>query len=72
MPEDKTPPSTEPPAEPTPEQTEAAFWQKFEANLDTWFDKKVEKYRGTSPARMGRSTLPGMLADLVFGPPKDK
>lgn len=67
-----TDPPADPPKEPTPEEAENAFWDKFENRLDGWFDKKVEKYRSTSPTRMGRTTLPGILADIVFGPPKDK
>ena len=72
MPEVKgeTPPT--PPAEPTPEEVETAYWNKMTEHLDKWFDAKVEKYRSTSPTRMGRTTLPGILADIVFGPEKDK
>jgi hypothetical protein len=67
---DPTPPA-DPPKERTPEEVEAAYWEKLTGHLDSWFDAKVEKYRGTSPTRMGRTTLPGILADIVFGPPKD-
>lgn len=70
MPDDKTTPPANPPAEPTPEEAEEAYWKKFESRLDTWFDAKVEKYRGTSSSRTGRTTLPGILADLVFGQEK--
>lgn len=70
MAETKTNP--EPPDEPEgPDETEAKFWETFENHLDTWFDKKVEKYRSTSTARTGRTTLPEIMANLVFGPKKD-
>jgi len=70
MPEDPKTPA--PPSEPTPEQIEDKFWEKFEGHLDTWFDRKVEKYRTTSSSRTGRTTLPTIMADLIFGPPKEK
>jgi hypothetical protein len=66
MPETPPPPET-PPESQTPEQVEAAFWTKFESNLDTWFEKKIEKYRTTSPSRTGRTTLPSIIAGMVFG-----
>jgi hypothetical protein len=71
MPDSKDQTPTDPPKEPTTEEAEKAYWDKLTAHLDSWFDGKVEKYRTTSPTRMGRTTLPGILADLVFGPPKD-
>jgi hypothetical protein len=39
--------------------------------MDSWFDKKVEKYRGTSTTRTGRTTLPGIMANMIFGPDKE-
>lgn len=61
----------EEPKEPTPEEQEEAFWSKFETRLDGWFDKKVEKYRTNATTRgTGRSTLPGIMANLIFGPEK--
>lgn len=69
MPDPKTDPPT--PTEPTQDDQEEAFWTKFEGKMDSWFDKKVEKYRGTSTTRTGRTTLPGIMANMIFGPDKE-
>lgn len=63
----------DPPAEPTPEEAEKKYWDTFESRLDGWFDKKIDGYRkqGTSRTGAGRATLPKILADMIFGPPKD-
>lgn len=71
MPDNQDPKTQDPPKEPTPEEAEEAFWSKFDARLNNWFDNKVKEYRGTSAARTGRSTLPGIMADIVFGAKKD-
>ena len=65
---DPTPP--EPKPEPTAEEQEAAYWTRFEEKLDNWFDKRVEKMRATASSRTGRTNLPSILSDLVFGPIK--
>lgn len=62
--------------EPGPDDSEKAFWEKFTANLDAWWDNKMKTYRESKPAgtsRTGgkRATLPDVIADFVFGPPKD-
>lgn len=68
----------EPPAaEPTPEEAENAFWAKHEEKtlglLDKWFDKKREEFQGISTSRGdGRATLPGIIANIMFGPAKNK
>ena len=58
--------------DPNPEES---FWKKFDERIDAAIDRKVADYRkkaGTGTSRSGRTTLPGILADLVFGPaPKD-
>lgn len=69
------PAKTDPPADPGPEDQEKAYWDKFGAEFDNrlnaWFDKKREEFRGPSTSRSGgRTTLPGILADLIFGPEK--
>jgi hypothetical protein len=64
-------PKTPEPPEPTPEQAEAKYWETFESKLDGWFDRKIEKYRSTSTSRTGRTTLPAIFADMIFGPKKD-
>lgn len=70
---DPTPPTPpEPPKEPTAEELEAKFWTTFESKMDGWFDRKVEKYRGTATSRTGRTTLPEIMANMIFGPPKEK
>ena len=50
---------------------EESFWKKLDERIDEGIKRNVESYRknarsGTS--RTGRTTLPGILADLVFGP----
>jgi hypothetical protein len=72
VPEDPKNQSQDPPKEPTAEEQEEIFWTKFENRLDGWFDKKVTKYRETATSRTGRTTLPGIMANLIFGPEKDK
>lgn len=70
-------PNPEPPAEPTPEETEAAFWSKHKEStlgiLDEWFEKKKEELRSTGTSRgSGRATLPGIIADIMFGKASEK
>ena len=66
----------DPTPDPTPEQSEEAFWKKHEERtlgvLDAWFEKKREEFKGRNTGRTGRTTLPGMLADIMFGPAKEK
>lgn len=53
------------------ENPEESFWKKFDERIDAAIDRKVADYRkkaGTGTSRTGRTTLPGILADLVFGP----
>ncbi len=71
----ETDPKNSPPEgapEGAPEDAEKAYWAKFEGVMDTWFDKKVKTLRETSSSRQGRTTLPKVLADIVFGPEKVK
>ena len=71
MPDNPPEPTPAPPKpEPTAEEQEAAYWTRFEEKLDNWFDKRVEKMRATASSRTGRTNLPGILSDLVFGPVK--
>lgn len=73
---DNPTPNNQPPAEPTPEQAEAAFWAKHKEHttgvLDEWFEKKKTEFQSRGTGRTGRATLPGILADIMFGPAKDK
>lgn len=59
---------------------EDEFWGKFDAHLDGWLERKSkeateqrarENPQGTSRTGSKRVTLPGLIADIVFGPPKD-
>jgi hypothetical protein len=72
--QDPNPPPPEP--EKTPEQAEAEFWGKHKEHtlgvLDEWFEKKKTEFQGRSTGRTGRATLPGILADIMFGPAKEK
>lgn len=75
MPQDPTPtpePQSQDPTPVNPEDAEKAYWEKFEGKLDTWFDKKIEKYRTTGTARMGKTTLPEIVANFVFGKQEGK
>jgi hypothetical protein len=69
--------------QPTPEETEKAYWEKMRSNLDEWWSGTMKKYEderkttppksepGTSRTGGKRVTLPGLIADMVFGPEKD-
>lgn len=71
-----SPPASDPPPEPTPEQQTEKFWATSKPHLtsimDTWFDEKIKSLRQTSSSRTGRTTLPGILADIMFGADRDK
>lgn len=59
-----------------PSDEEKAYWEKFSGVLDSWWDNKIKTYReerptGTSRTGNKRVTLPGLIADIVFGPEKD-
>jgi hypothetical protein len=72
---------------PSPEDQEKAFWEKMTGTIDSWWDNKMKAYEnsranstsssstssdaGTSRTGGKRVTLPGLIADLVFGPQKD-
>jgi len=65
-------PQNPPQDPPKTDETAEAFWkthkEKTTAILDEWFDKKVEKYKGQGTSRTGgRATLPGIIADIMFG-----
>lgn len=49
------------------------FWARLDERVDAGIERALKKYRSQAPvgnSRTGRATLPGILADLVFGPPK--
>lgn len=74
MPE-ANPPTPDPTTstEPNPDDQEKAYWEKFEGKLDVWFDKKIEKYRTTGTTRTGgRTTLPEIFANMIFGKQEQK
>ena len=61
------------------DEHEKAFWDKLGTTIEQRVDAVVEKrLKGLRPAGdstgnqrgKGRTTLPGILADLVFGPEK--
>lgn len=59
-----------------PAKDEEAFWAKHKEHtvgiLDEWFEKKKDELRkaGTSRTGSGRTTLPGILANFMYGPEK--
>lgn len=81
MPEPKQPPQTDPPAEPSPEERETHFWNTLDGRLDAWLERKTKEANdqraregqstGTSRTGAKRVTLPSIIADIVFGPPKE-
>jgi hypothetical protein len=70
------PPAATPPADPPEDERETAYWKKFDERVSSAVDKKLGELRDSarqSQQRTGRKTIPGMLADLVWGPdPADK
>ena len=70
-----TAPTPDPSAEKTPEQVEEEFWAKHKTAtvgiLDEWFEKKKEELRTVGTSRSGgRTSLPGIIANIMFGEPK--
>lgn len=82
----------DPPKEPTPDEAEKTFWDKFDARISDILDKKLAGQTppttnpppaapapdpkappepGTSRMKEKRVTLPGLIADVVFGPQRD-
>jgi hypothetical protein len=61
-------PPADPPAEPDEETT---FWAKFDERLKAGvggaIDEKLKEFRENSNSRTGRKTLPGFIADFMFG-----
>lgn len=40
--------------------------------MDEWFDNKIKTMRESrQTSRTGRASLPQIVADMFFGPPKD-
>lgn len=68
---DSKDPTPDPTPDPSPEDQEKLYWEKLTSHLDTWFDGKVKQYQKTGQSRTGRTTLPGLFADMIFGPQKD-
>ena len=63
------------PEDTDPAVDEEAFWSKHKEHmtgiLDEWFEKKKGELRQAGTSRSGgRTTLPGMLANIMFGPEK--
>lgn len=66
----------DPPKDPD-DETEKAFWSKLgkliDDRVDAGIGRAIEKYRVTGSSRNGgRTTLPGIMADLMFGKPPAK
>lgn len=69
---------TQDPAPAEDQGNEKAFWDRLGQVIETRVDAVVEKRlkgmrdnsTGTSRTGAKRATLPGMIADLVFGPEK--
>lgn len=74
------PPKDQPqqdPPETGNDDPEAGYWDKLSKLIDDrishGIDKKIADIRGTSQQRgTGRTTVPRIIADFVFGPEKSK
>jgi hypothetical protein len=71
------PGNTDPGTQADPQE---AFWKQLDTHLDSWLERKSkeadeqrkrENPAGTSRTGTKRPTLPGIIADIVFGPPKE-
>ncbi len=65
------PPEGTDPPEPTADEVEKKYWDKFDERINGIIDAKVATLfpKGTAKtgtARTGRTTLPDVLADLFF------
>lgn len=59
--------------EPDPQsEAEDAFWKRLHTEMDTWFDEKIKTMREQGQSRVGRTTLPSIFADFMFGKQQDK
>ena len=76
---DKTEPDPQPtggePNAGDPPDAEQAFWDKLDKRIDAGIGRAIGEWKkaqptGTSRTGGGRTSLPSILADLVFGPPK--
>lgn len=61
-----------PQGDPPGDETEEAFWKRLHSEMDTWFDDKIKTMREQGQGRVGRTTLPSVLADFMFGKATDK
>jgi hypothetical protein len=57
--------------------TEDGFWKKLsdtiDERIDAGIDRGLKKYRPTGSQRTeGRTTIPGVIADIVFGKQKQQ
>jgi len=62
---------TDPPKTDDTNDPETDFWKKFDERIDAGVKRNLESYqksRSPGSSRTGRATLPGILADFVFGP----
>lgn len=57
----------------TDDKAEATFWAKLDERIDAAIDRGVQKYARPGTSRNGgRTTLPGILANIMFGPEKSE
>lgn len=81
MPETTEPQTPETPESPEPDAAaaEAAYWKKMGETIDASVTKVVDeklksflKGREGSRSEKGRTTIPGLLADFMYGPTKQR
>lgn len=66
------PQNTDPGPSTDEEKAEQSFWEKLDARIDAGVDRAIEKHvRNRDSRNGGRPTLPGMLADMMFGKSKE-
>lgn len=51
---------------------EKSFWEKFDARIDAAVERNLKRHAVTGSSRTGRTTLPAIFADIMFGKPASK
>lgn len=46
---------------------ESAFWKRFDERLDAGVKRAIDTHLKPGGQRTGRTTLPGVIADMFFG-----
>lgn len=65
---------TDPPADNKSDEEKAAesFWAKLDERIDAGIERGIKTHIGNRDSRTGRSTLPDMIANFMFGKPQQQ